>query len=209
MDFARAVTFPFEDEDWITKAVVGTLASLIPFIGPGYQVSVARNVVRGQDHPLPAPNELGQVLVDGIMAFLGALVYFVPMFPFLCVMAFMGALSGDSGLGDLMATCTSCCVVVIGLFYAIPATAMYWMGIIRYSQTGNFSEFVRLGSLWADVRQNSGVMMTLLAYVFILALVVSAASMVLWITCVGVPLLGFWFTVSTGHLIGQAEQSIR
>ena len=57
MDITRALSFPFDDEDWIVKFAVGSLMSLVgvflPFILLGYQVNVARNVIRGKKRPLP------------------------------------------------------------------------------------------------------------------------------------------------------------
>jgi hypothetical protein len=192
MDFVRAIQFPFEDRDWPTKVVVGTLLSLLPFMGQGYQITVARNVIRGKEDPLIA-----------------ALVYMLPLLPFMCVMGAMMGATGDSDVGGLMAMCLSLCVLGAGLIYAVPAWTLYHMGIIHYSETGNFVEFLRIGALWHDVRDNLGTMLMLWVYLIVLVLAVLALSAVLWITCVGLPLMGFCSLVVSGHLIGQTGLEIR
>jgi hypothetical protein len=209
MDFVRAIQFPFEDRDWPTKVVVGTLLSLLPFMGQGYQITVARNVIRGKEDPLPGTENLGQVAADGVMATIAALVYMLPLLPFMCVMGAMMGATGDSDVGGLMAMCLSLCVLGAGLIYAVPAWTLYHMGIIHYSETGNFVEFLRIGALWHDVRDNLGTMLMLWVYLIVLVLAVLALSAVLWITCVGLPLMGFCSLVVSGHLIGQTGLEIR
>jgi hypothetical protein len=107
-----------------------------------------------------------------------------------------------------MVAALALCVTGLSIVYAIPATAMYWMGVMRYAETGNFSEFIRFGSLWADVRDHFGTMLMLLVYSILIGLVAAAAGLVLWITCIGLPLLAFWYQIATGHLIGQAARAV-
>jgi hypothetical protein len=78
------------------------------------------------------------------------------------------------------------------------------MGVIRYAETGNFSEFMRFGVLWADVRDNLGLLLTLLLYFLALGLIGSVLS----VTVIIVPFLGFLYQVASGHLIGQAGLEI-
>ena len=72
MDLVRALKFPLDDEDWPVKIAIGSLVTLIPVVGwigsLGYQVSVARNVIRGSARPLPGSDDLGQIFSDGVMA---------------------------------------------------------------------------------------------------------------------------------------------
>jgi hypothetical protein len=204
VDLVRALAFPFDDDEWVVKSVVGTVLGFVP----GYQIQVARNVVQGRPDPLPAPGEVGQVLSDGVMAAIGALVYAIPIMPFVCIAMIMGSMASDSVLGGLLFGALALCITGLAIVYAIPATAMYWMGIIRYAETGNFSEFIHFGSLWADVREHFSTVLILLVYSILIGLLALAAGMILWITCIGLPLLAFWYQITTGHLIGQAAQSI-
>lgn len=212
MDFTRAISFPFDDEDWVVKFIVGALLTLVgfflPFILLGYEVNVARNVIRGKDRPLPGADKIGEVITDGLIAFIAGLVYAIPAILLSCILAFAGGLLGDSDLGGMLFLCLSCCLTGFFILYGIVAAALYWMGIIRYAETGNFSEFLRFSDLWSDVRANIGILLGLLLYTILLGLLVSVASIVLFITCVGIPALIFYSQVVSGHLIGQAGQEI-
>ena len=72
MDLVRALKFPLDDEDWPVKIAIGSFILLIPVIGwvasLGYQIAVARNVIRGSARPLPGSDSLGQIFTDGVMA---------------------------------------------------------------------------------------------------------------------------------------------
>lgn len=203
MDFVRAIKFPFDDEDWPVKILAGTLISFIPFFAQGYQVRVARNVIRGERRPLPGTDNLGQIFIDGVMATIALFIYYLPATLLFCVLLFPLMLTGDDQVGMLVCM-SAVCVVGFMILYAIPATGMYAMGVIRYAETGNFSEFMRFGALWSDVRDNLSLLFTLLLYFLALGLVVSVLSF----TVIVLPFLMFLYQVSSGHLIGQAGLEI-
>lgn len=204
MDVVRAIRFPLDDDDWLPKILIGALVGWLPFVGLGYQARVARNVMRRRANPLPGPDELGEIIADGVGAFIAAVVYFVPAAMLACVVFFPIAV-----IGGRAATCLLwLCLVPLALVYVLPAMALYTMGMIRFAQTGNFVEFVQFRALWADVRANLGTLATLFAYLIGVGLLAGAASSVLWITCIGLPVLAFWQTVTNGHLIGQAGAEI-
>lgn len=212
MDLVRALKFPLGDEDWPVKIAIGSLVTLIPVIGwiggLGYQITVARNVIRGSARPLPGSDELGQIFTDGVMAGLAGLVYALPMVPFWCVMALLSGIADGSSAGDFALACVSGLFVLLSIFYAIPATAMYWVGVMRYSQTGNFSEFTQFGALWREARANLGTLVSLFLYYVLLSLIFAVLSPLAVITCVGIFVLAFYSQIAVGHLIGQAGRQI-
>jgi len=213
MDFTRALIFPFDDDDSVTKVVVGTLAMLVGsvlwFIPAGYQVHVARNVIRGKKHPLPGTDELGEVMADGIMVLIASLVYMLPLILATCVLAAMGNVLGQSALGGVLFACLALCVGGILFIYLLVAGAIATMGTIRYCETGNFIEFLRIGVLWADVRAHLGTLVMLLIYLLVFDVIVLLLAPFSVIMCfVGVFFLSFYAVVVTGHLIGQAGVQI-
>lgn len=209
MDFGRSISFPFEDSEWPVKAIVGAILSLIPFFAPGYQVRVTRNVIRDRSHPLPNTNELGQVFVDGLMAGLAALIYFLPLIIIGCLLVFPAMLAGQDDVFALMFCVSMTCVIVMALLYAIPVGGMYVMGVIRYAETGNFSAFMQFGALWRDLMNNLSLMLTLLFYVAVLIVITALISPIAAPTVIGAPLLIFWYHIATGHLVGQVGLQIR
>jgi hypothetical protein len=204
MDFVRAISFPFDDDEWPVKFIVGTLLSFIPFFGQGYQVRVARNMIRGERNPLPSTDELGQVFIDGLMAVIAGFIYFLPMILVACVVLFPALLAGNNSAGTLLLCTCGACVVLLALLYSIPAFALYWTGVIRYAETGNFSSFMQFGALWRDVTANFGLLFTTWLYAMALGLLGALVSPIAAVTVVGLPLVGFYYQVASGHLIGQA-----
>lgn len=211
MDIMRALSFPFDDEDWPVKIVIGAFMMLLavlglflPFVPLGYQLYVTRQVIRGEKRPLPGMNEIGKVLTDGFMAFIALVVYNLPLTLFGCCLAMMGTLLGESDLGILLFVCLTLCLSGFLIPFILIATALYTMGLIRYGETGNFSAFIYVGDLWADTRANLGVLVLLWLYLLGLLLVGVVLLSISLITCVGVPLVAFYLWVVSGHLIGQA-----
>lgn len=91
MDIGQAFTFIGEDENWVKKLGIGVLISFIPFLNfaaLGYQVQISRNVMRGEERPLPEWNNLGDLFLDGLRVIGAMFVYMLPMF-FLYGLAFV------------------------------------------------------------------------------------------------------------------------
>src|SRR3954468_17915765 len=82
MDIGKAFGFVFEDEEWVSKVLIGGLIFLIPIIGQiaviGYSLKVAQNVMQGNPRPLPTWSEFGDHLMRGLYAFVIQLVYALP-----------------------------------------------------------------------------------------------------------------------------------
>lgn len=212
MDLVRALKFPLDDEDWPVKIAIGSLIILIPVIGwlgsLGYQVAVARNVIRGAARPLPGADDLGQVFTDGVMAGLAGLLYALPALPFMCVMMVLSGIADGSDAGNFALACVSVGFALLSLVYGIPASAMYWVGVMRYGQTGNFSEFTQFRALWREARAHLGTLVRLFLYNLLLGLLLSIISPLALITCVGIFVLAFYSQIASGHLIGQAGRQI-
>ncbi len=212
MDFVRAMSFPFDDDDWIVKILIGTLLTLVgfvlPFIPLGYQINVARRVMRRSNRPLPGGDEIGQVIADGLMGFIGGLIYALPAILLACLIVIPGSILGNSDVGGLLLACLTVCVSGFMILYGIVAGGMYWMGVIRYAETGNFSEFMRFGALWQDVRDNVGTLLMLLVYGIVVSLIMSVVIPIAALTCIGLPAAIFYTQVVTGHLVGQAGLEI-
>lgn len=204
MDIRRALTFPFEDRDWLRKFAIGSLLSWIPFFALGYQVNVVRNLIHGDRTPIPDNNQLGMIASDGVMATVAAFVYAIPIMPLLCVLSIVSGVMGQSDLGQYLAFCLVCCVSGFIFIYGAIAMALYWVGMIRFTATGNFSSFLQFGKLWRDVNEHMTIIFVLLLYTLGLAIAVSVIGSVSIITCIGVLVVNFYYHIVSGHLIGQA-----
>ena len=82
IDFGKAFTYIFDDENWFDKLIVPVLVSLIPFIGQfalmGYVLRTLKNVAEGVAEPLPT-FKFGEDLGRGFLYFLIGLVYALPI----------------------------------------------------------------------------------------------------------------------------------
>ena len=88
MEIGKAFSFVTEDEQWITKVLIGGLIQFVPLLGTiailGYSYRVALNVARGNPRPLPAWGEFGDFLGRGFMALVIQIVYLLPLIVLYC-----------------------------------------------------------------------------------------------------------------------------
>lgn len=211
MNFGRALSFPFEDEDWLTKTVIGTFVmffSFLPFVPLGYQTHVARNVLRGNKRPLPGAQDIGPAISDGLIVFVAWILYNLPLIVLGCVLIFSGAVLGDTDLGVLLFLCLALCLGGFLLLFLVVSTVFFGMGMIRFAESGDFTAFITIGDLWADVRAHSMLLLELALYLIGLGLLGGLLTSAFSVTCLGAPLMVFFWQVMSGHLIGQAAREI-
>ncbi|MBN2305900.1 MAG: DUF4013 domain-containing protein [Anaerolineae bacterium] len=208
MDVIRALRFPWDDRDWIVKFMIGALVSLIPAAWPGYQIYTARRIIRQQDERLPSNDETGRILSEGLIATIAWLVYFTPVILVLCVFTVPIFVVGNNDLGFALVSIALSCAALFAIAYSIPASALYWMGVIRYVETGRPDEFIRIPALSGAILDHLGTLLSLWVYTATLALFVLVLAPFLALTVIGLPLLAFYFHNVTGHLIGQAGITI-
>ncbi|MGB7095956.1 MAG: hypothetical protein WBD62_15035, partial [Anaerolineales bacterium] len=62
MDIGKSFSYPFEDDEWLTKLFLGAIVSAVPilnFAWTGYTVDIMRNVIDGVSMPMPAWSDFG------------------------------------------------------------------------------------------------------------------------------------------------------
>jgi hypothetical protein len=208
MDFAKAFSFVFDDQDWITKILIGGLIFLIPVIGSlivlGYSLAVTRNVIRRQEPTLPEWSDFGQMLIDGLFGLIIGLVYSLPIIIIVCVAMIPGMAVGvvSEDAGGALAGLGSCCAAVFSVVYGL---AMVWffipVAMARYADTGDMMSALRFREIWDISRANYMVFLMALLIYFAAGLVASAGS----IACiVGALFTSFYSYCVIGHAYGQA-----
>lgn len=217
MDFTRALTFPFDDDEWLKKLGIATLVQFIPLIGQiilqGWSYEISRRVRAGDPKPLPAWDDFGEFLRQGAILFVANLVYQIPTVIFGCIATFawvLPALGADTdaaealaGLGVAAIVCCSCVVFL----YAIAAAAVYYGGYVRYIDNPQFSTFMQFGENFALVRDNIGDFGMAVVYLLGAALLAGLAS------SITAGILGLVYTpfimYFMGHVLGQLSQKLR
>jgi hypothetical protein len=204
-DFGRALTYMFEEEDWVTKFLIAAGMVLLSFlIVPffflqGYVIEIIRRVSGRRKPYLPAWDNWGQYLSEGFMAALALFVYSLPTVLLACCMGISIAAMTDPQTGEMTggAALLMCCTIFLILLIQIPIYLVYYAGLMRYAQTRQFNSFFQFGQLWRYVRANLGL------YGYALLTIILASFVGSFI-----PVLGqAWAFFVTGHALGQIART--
>lgn len=207
MDFGKAFSFVFEDEDWVKKIAVGGLISLIPVIGIflvlGWGVEITKRVINGDVEVLPDWSDFGGYLSRGFMVFVIAFLIFLPV---ILVQSCGSGLPFLTESYDQEALTTamwvlSACFTCITILYSIVAYMILPAAVARYAATGEFGAAFKLGEIFKVVRNNLGTYAMVLLGGILASMVASLGT----IACViGVLFTTVYSFAINGHLWGQA-----
>jgi hypothetical protein len=108
MNIGKSFSFVFDDKQWISKLGLGALITFIPilnFAWTGYMVGIIRNVMNNAQEPLPAWDDFGKKLTDGLLLAVASIVYSLPIIIVFCLpMSFMivpAILAGNTDMQEL------------------------------------------------------------------------------------------------------------
>jgi hypothetical protein len=229
MDVGKAVSFVFEDEEWVSKMLLGAVILLIPVFGwlvvMGYAIAVVRNVIADESRPLPAWQDLGRYFMDGLMFWVATLIYSIPLLILVCPIALiwvLPALAGEqeeianvlTGVSVFVSLGLGCLAGLYGILLGLVTPVLQ----IRYAETGEIGSCLRLGEVFRFLFANIGsvVIAQVLLWIasVVVGMIISALAGVLgiipicgWIlgAALGLLMLPFsvWLMVFSGHLYGQ------
>ena len=224
IDYAKGITFAFEDENWLSKFGKGALWAFISFIllfiplyffMLGYALDTARNVMSGKKHPLPELDDVGAIFKDGARFFVVMLVYGLPAVILYCIMFSMiiaGAAAAESGgidsdamealMGGGMLV-VQCIMYAYSLVLGILLPAI----MVRYIRTDDIRESLNVGEVINIVKENFvpclmiALMYIAAAIIWYIVLLISFITICGWIFVLfaGYP----WLMAVEGHLVGQ------
>lgn len=222
MDFVKALTYPFDDQDWLKKLGITVLVSLvmiIPVLGTipgaillqGWSIEIIRRVRNNHPTPLAEWDDFGGIFSKGLSPFLAGIVYQIPTLIFACIATFVWVLpaaggdnsdaaAGLAGMASILFTCCSCLIVL----YAIAAGVVFYGGLIRYVDKPEFGTFMQFGENLALVRNNIGDFGMALVFI-ILGGVISG---VLSGTGIGALVATAFSTYFSSHILGQLAQKL-
>ncbi|MGA9349251.1 MAG: DUF4013 domain-containing protein [Anaerolineae bacterium] len=206
MDIGKSFTYVFDDENWVTKILIGALFVLLSFIVIGipfilgYMVETLKNVMDGNPRPLPDWADLGPKFTKGLMLFLILLIYSLPII-FVSCLSWMGAVIAEESeaIGAFLA-CMNCLSVLWGFLVAVVAPA----ATIRYAITGEFISGFQFGEIFNFIANN------LANYIiaFLLSVLANFIGGFGVILCgVGVLFTGLWASLVEAHLFGQVYRA--
>lgn len=182
MDIGRAFSSVTKDPDWVKKVLIGGLMVLIPIIGwlllIGYGVAIVRRVYEGNDTLLPAWDDWGNRLTQGLIFFVGSLIWSLPV-------------SILSGVSQVLVEANGDAVNTVGFFslcLTLPISLIYSVTIPpiiqgRYAVHERFSAMFEFDEVFADIRRAGGSLI-LLFLVYILLSIVALLGLIAF--CIGV-----------------------
>ncbi|MEM8857156.1 MAG: DUF4013 domain-containing protein [Chloroflexota bacterium] len=222
IDYAKGLTFAFQDKDWLSKlgkAALWTFISMLLFFIPlyffalGYGLDTARNIMKGKENPLPDLDDIGAIFKDGARFFVVTLVYGSPTFILYCIMFAVlisaGAFAGDideDALGAAMGggvLAIQCLMYIFGFILAFLMPAI----MTRYIQTDDIRESLNVGAVLATAREHFLPCLMILLMYFASSFIFGIAFMLSFITICGWIFVYFagipWLSAVLGHLVGQ------
>ena len=218
MEYGQAISFPRQDRSWIVKLLIGSVLSLVPVLGQvvvaGYGQEIAHRVYSDNPRPLPDWSNWGALLARGVRWLIVVFVYMLPLALFGALLAGVnwgidqimlssGAAEQTRNVGLVLSLCGNALVIgygILGSLLLIAATG-------RMAVQDRLGAAFQLGAIWADVRHQAGM--------YLSVLIVSAVAYVLLpaigaIGCGVGALVGLTYaTWISSYLAGEAYQVSR
>lgn len=224
MDVGKSIRFIFEDKQWPTKVLIGTLILLVSFpltfllvgflglaIVTGYSLDVLRNVRAGSARPLPEwRDQWGEWLVEGLKLLLILFVWSLPII-FLNMFTTIGNGMMTSGsdllglFGGMTVAVASCLALLWSIVVALVTPAIY----IRLAETRELGSGFHFNAIYVWTRDRIGdvVIAVLLSLLLTLALTLVGAVIGVLLCGVGLvltlPAAVMLATLVTVHLYAQ------
>jgi hypothetical protein len=223
MDIACSFTFAFKDPQWTHRVVTGTAIMLIPIFSiaaTGYQVEIARRVMRGESRPLPTWDNAGRKWTEGIVLFSASLIYYLPLYIIMCGPLALAApalllfdeqkLKAALGIALLTESLVCSAGILFAFMMGFLAPAIY----LQYVRHGTFASCFNLSAIGSTIRRHPGEYLlawlgTLCAGLIYLGVIMVGGlfSLVPFVGAVAQLLLigagAFWSELVMGHLVGQ------
>ncbi len=204
MDVGKSIRFTFEDKQWFSKVLIGSLILLVSlpltfvlvgFLGlaivTGYSLDVLRNVRAGSSQPLPEwRDRWGEWLIAGLKLML---IVFVWSLPLIVLNVFTGI--GDSMLnlnstllnlsGGMMIAVASCLMLLWSIVVALVTPAIY----VRLAETGELGSGFQFNAIYVWTRDRIGDVVIAVILSILLTLAVTLVAGVVGILLCGIGLI--------------------
>lgn len=206
--YSKALVFPFKQPNWQSKMWWVFLINLvpIPFVSliliRGWKLNVIKRVVRKKEEILPDIEEVLRLLGDGLILWLMALIYGIPLLIILAMLPNspvnliaetlinLFQLFGNKGFPDLSSFSFDNIIdglvnsLLLSLSYYLITWPIYRTGAIRFSATSNAFVFFEIGTNIKIVGQHLNSFMLVLFFTFVTQILVFFIGLLLAIITV-------------------------
>ena len=231
IDYAKSLTFIFDDEKWLSKVGWATLWAFVSFLlllFPlylficGYGLELARNVTNGKEHPLPELDDINAIYKEGFRFLVVLLVYSLPLLIINCLYVGVAMVptwlllsESPEQVADWNAAITGsslafqCLVYFLSLGYGFIFPAI----MVRFIQTDDIRETLKISEVIKIVRDHF--------FICFMIMLMSIAATFIWyfallfslITICGIFVVYFigpvWLMAVQGHLVGQFYRQLQ
>ncbi len=214
----KMFTYPFEDERWGSKFLIGSLLYMANYVVPilplffvlGYAVEAMGIIIERGRAEMPEWDDWGRLWLKGLYWFIISITYMIPAFIvwlggaclFLVgtslTFAGLAAVETEPELSGLGAGLGTLIIVVaflfflLGLVLLLAASLLAPMGVAQYAASGRLAAAFRLGEIWALICANPGDFVLAWLMVYGLAYVLTLVATFLYSTiclCLLVPII--------------------
>lgn len=208
MDFGKAFSFPFDDEEWLKKIGIMALITLIPILGPivllGWALQIARQIIHNETVHLP-DLDFSEQLNLGFMAFVIGFVFALPGMIFQIPIQIIEPIAASL---DINNQSVAWMVILVGLccggfqfIYSLVAAYILPAAYGNFLSKGRLSAGFELGEIFKLVKAAPVAYLLVLLGGF-LSFLISLAGLIACI--IGVFLTMAYSQVVVAHLTGQA-----
>lgn len=157
MDIGKSFSYPFQDNKWLSKLIIGALISLVPilnFAWAGYLVDLIKNVMNKSAEPLPEWTEFGDKFMKGLYLTVAGLIYALPVICLSTIFITTASLTlGSITEGDTMNTLGSAfsgigiVLACLAVLYGLALSFFYPAMIIHFARNENFGALFQIGTI--------------------------------------------------------------
>jgi len=203
MNYSTALSYIFQDQDWLKKTVLGGFCIFIAvfsgilffaaFFAIGYYVNVLRHVMNNAEKPLPEwDNNWSKFFVDGLMGALILFVYFIAIGGLGAIIIVNFALADIADYERVLG------IVFTGLGILLGLTIFGNLGLMRYAATNDFAAAFRLPEISQMLKNDFGNFVTIVLFTSLLNAMLFLAGLAIFS-----PFTNFWGCMVQAHLFGQ------
>lgn len=206
VNFRKAFTYIFDDEQWFEKLIIPLLVSFIPLVGQfamlGYVLRTINNVHQNLVNPLPS-FDFGEDLSRGFRYSLVTLVYSLPAFLLALIFALLSnVMNSNSNPGtEFIGIMLMFLFVSLIFVYSIALVLIQPLIMANFAVKNTFASGFEFGNFFRLLRKNFSAWLLVYAGQILTALIAPFGIILLF---VGVAVTGFYGQLFIAHLTGQA-----
>jgi hypothetical protein len=203
MNYSEALSFTFQDKDWLKKTAIGGFCVFIAvftglfffvgFFAIGYYLAILRNVIHGEEKILPEwDSNWGKFFADGLMGAIIMLINFLAIGGLGAIIIVGIATSFNADYEMVLGIIFT----AIGMIICLIVTTN--LCFIQFAKTNDFAAAFRVAEIANLLKNDFGNFLTIVIFVSIL-------NAILFLAGLGIfsPFTNFWGYLVQAHLFGQ------